>query len=302
MIIIDITSGDTALNQQAVRALQTEHNIRTESVEASSFSSFTAMRIATALKKNPAEVIVCHRRKDLMSAISARKIATAEAAKYSIVYAPLTEEYITERLIDELTDNIDAVVVPAEKFTKLFSNKKTVVIPPTVFTNEGTNTYTPSTCNQLKIGWIGDIDEAERLDRLIRTVAAMKPGKFAVRVYGTGSPRKVMPIVKGARHIDNLDLEWLGDKTNFTQALGQVDIAAVTSTIATEPQILAHKAGIPMLKTDSIAEITDTLKALLSGEETLSTLSQQSVNEYNTRYSPSFHVEQWRKLLLSLRN
>lgn len=304
MKVLQITDRHTSGFAPATAArLEADCHIGIDTVEPSALSSFTAMRIATALKGGAHSVVIVRRRKDLMAAVSARKLARTP---FAIVYAPDNAGHLSERLVPELTDAIDAVVVPADSFAAPFAGLRTVVIPPALDDEDETQAVTTDTTdNMLHISWIGPIDKAERLDRAVRAAAAQPRGRVRLHVYGTGAPRLVMPIVKGARHIDGLDIVWHGDQYDDAGALATSTAVLSTDNVPTRPVLMAMRSGIPVLATDDTDTLTADIAALLAknggiDRERLNQLSGQAKDTYQSQHSLCFHVEQWRQLLHSL--
>ena len=124
MLIIDIHANESPTLPECVsHELQHRYGVECLSVDASSVSSFTSMRIAAVLKEHDVEAILCHRRKDLVGAVDAGKLIGNRRQRPYIIYVPATEDDLTEKLTKSLLSSIDALVVPTE------ADKERVAVP-----------------------------------------------------------------------------------------------------------------------------------------------------------------------------
>lgn len=320
MQIIDISAnGLTTLDVATMAMLKDDYGIETHHIEASVLSALTSMRVASALKKTNAEVVVCRRRKDAVGAVDARRLADTGCTPV-IVYAPQTEEELSDKLPPATVAGLAAIVVPtaSDGARPHLKGEKTVVIEPggernTKNSNPGGegNTKNGNECvttndvrirsTPLRISWFGPIEEYTRLENAVAAVGQTGKGVFALHVYGTGPARSVMPIVKGARHMEHLDIIWHGDEEVTDQELSSTDLAIATTRIPNATDIRLRSMGIPVLDAGDAGILARTLKTVAADGSVPATLSETALTEYNTRFSLRFHVEQWRNLIFSIR-
>ena len=301
MLIIDIHANESPTLPECVsHELQHRYGVECLSVDASSVSSFTSMRIATVLKEHDVEAILCHRRKDLVGAVDAGKLIGNRRQRPYIIYVPQTEEALTEKLTKSTLAAVDAVVVSTESDksrTNLPAGKIHVIEPSERAAQH--NRPSPES-ERLTISWIGAIDDAERLDALVNTVHTTAPDAYSVHVFGTGSARFVMPIVRGARSMDGVDLTWHGTEYPHEEAFAATDVAVATSRIPTREHIQLLAAGIPVLESTA-ADFADKLTAIAADRSRLKQLDNEALNTYDSRFSPAVAADNWMGLLTTLR-
>ena len=298
MQVIDIsTNGTTAIAPQIATLLREDYYINIHTVEASAISSFTAMRVASELKKNAADVIICHRRKDLLGAIGARKLAPSERRDFKIIYAPATIDDIEANITEAYAKEIAATVLPAQLS---YPRHCTVIEPGCLTETTVTKAAEAPAGGPLNIVWAGPIDEEQRLWRLIRAVAAQSTGQYAIHVYGTGPARSVMPIVKGSRTMTNLNITWHGDEPTLDQALAEAHLGAETHTIVRQPEMVMRRLGIPVLDTADSESLSDTLTRVADDRGTLGDMRRHAKEEYEERFNPKTTARNWQRLLTSL--
>lgn len=309
MQIIDISAkGLPTLDVATMGMLKDNYGIETHQIEASVLSALTSMRVASALKKTNAEIVVCRRRKDAVGAVDARRLAETGCTPV-IVYAPQTEEELSDKLPPATVAGLAAIVVPtaSDAVRPHLKGEKTMVIEPggegdtknsadCVTTNGLCSRSTP-----LRISWFGPIEEYTRLENAVAAVGQTGKGVFALHVYGTGPARSVMPIVKGARHMEHLDITWHGDEDVTDQELCSTDLAIATTRIPNATDIRLRSMGIAVLDAGDAGSLARTLKTVAADEGVLASLSETALTEYKTRFSLRFHVEQWRNLIFSIR-
>lgn len=315
MIIIDIHAKETPTLAECVsQELQQRHGVECLRVDASAVSSFTSLRIAAVLKEHDADAIVCHRRKDLVGAADAGKLTGRGGRRPLIIYVPATEDDLTEKLTKSLLSSIDALVVPteADKERVAVPYEKIFVIEPSAWAAEQNSKDSEDTEKELgkepakapkklRISWLGAINEAERLDALVNAVHTTAPQAYAVHVYGTGSARFVMPVVRGARYMDGLDITWHGKEYTDTEAIASTDVAIATSHIPTREHLQLLAAGVAVL--DSTApDFAEKLTAIAADPALLTQMSADALADYNARFTPAVAAEKWTALLNTLRS
>ena len=305
MQIIDITAnGLPSLDVATVAMLKEDYGIEIYQVEASVLSALTSMRVASALKKANAGIVVCRRRKDAVGAVDARRLAQT-ANGVSIVYAPQTEEELSDKLPPATIAGLDAIVVPtaSDAVRPHLQGEKTTVIEPGAA--KGADVHNPRATAEetspLRISWFGPIEEYTLLENAVTAVGQTGKGAFALHVYGTGPARSVMPIVKGARHMEHLDITWHGDEEVTDHELCSTDLAIATTRIPNATDIRLRSIGVPVLDATDAHILGETLKTVGADRSLLSGLTEKALKEYNTRFSLRFHVEQWRNLIFSVR-
>ena len=304
MQIIDIHANQspTPLPQVSDK-LKELYGIECHGVDASALSAFTALNIATKLKDVPAEAIICHRRKDLVAAIDSLRLRGIKKGSVKIIYAPADEKSLDEKLTSATLKATDIIVVPtkADTLNQNFSGANIIVIEPTAPLGEETPVSVPQTGHShLNITWLGPINEYQRLQNLVNAVHALGPD-FHINVYGTGPARTTMPIVKGSRYMDGLNITWHGEEFDTDTAIADSDIAVATTRIPSQQDIRLRACSVPVLNSENQDALISELSGIQKDRSILATLKKQARTEYETRFALSFHVEQWMKLLSSIR-
>ncbi len=299
MHVIDVRSNDTtgviAMSRQK---LSETYYIQVTTLQASSFSFITSTRLANAIKKTQANVVIIDRLKDAIAAVSARKLLTKDLSNYKIIYSVSSLAHRPTGVPTEVCRGIDCWVFDCEATENEYSNNefievhRAVIIPPTTslalvaHKNEQQR-------DALHISVVGDLADGERLHRTVRAVAACTRSQVELHVYGTGKPRTIMPIVNEARHLDGLSVVWHGSEYDIVKVAADTDICVSAFRVADNVDIFFRSLSIPVVEPEKIAET-------IADADALQRASERSLNDYNTMYSPTIHVEQWHNLLNNL--
>ena len=308
MTIVDVQKGQRRLDELTVSGLQ-GFGIETRAEQSAAISPLTSMRVASAVKASKAEVVIVHRAKDAVAAVSARKLLDA-SLPYSIIYMPLTIEDNDARIPDETLDGISTIVVAAPTLADTvcwrdkgdhapagISRIPLTVIEPTA---PSKNITSLPFATPLKLGWIGPIEESDRLKKTVEACEQIGKDHVELLVYGSGHARDVMPIVKGARHMPDLSVTWFGDDILADKAVTQVHALVRTSTIITPTEIQTLESGIPVLDSIDTESLASAISSLTDSVQ-YSEASKIARQTYKSQYAPCFHVEQLYKLITSLR-
>lgn len=299
MNIIDIRANlSPTLIDEVCISLRNNFGIECHHVDASAMSAFTSLSVAAEIKKTNADAIICHRRKDLVGAIDALKLARRNDLNTKVIYAPQTEDALAEKLTKTTLNAVDIIVVPTPEdlSRKNFDGSKTTLIEPTAIVNPLTSPAHVSDTDTINITWLGPIVEHERLQNLINVT----PSGFAIHVYGSGSARYIMPLIKGARHMDNLQITWHGDEYSDPDAIANSHLAVATTRIPSANDIRLRACSIPVLDATNTENLAQTLAKIAAEPQLLQSLSNDAKAEYDTRFSLCFHVEQWNNLLTAI--
>lgn len=298
MQIIDITSkhGQT-ISPKIADALSQLHNVTILPVASSSVSAFSSMRITSALKKFPAEIIVTHTVKDATAAVSARKIATDGVAGFRIILFIDNHTAMPKGLARDILDNIDAWVFSDGQTLRRWSTLRGIdtarlhLIPPTTDFDVPADPRPRVPHSPLRISWVGPINNTARLEQLLRTCTSLPAGTYTLHVYGTGKARYVMPLLDRAQEMQNLSVEWHGDNYSLEKIPAETDLHFPSEPFIENTDVFMMSHALPLFSPENFnAAIND-----------YTSLSAKALSEYNAAYSPCFHVEQIFSLLLALR-
>ncbi len=274
------------------------HGMAVSELQPSGFSFITSTRLANVLKKTKAQIVVVDRLKDAIAAVSARKLLPKDIAAYKLVYSVSALQHMPTGVPTEVCRGIDCWVFDAESTKQAYSENEfievhsSVIIPPTSAIDMHAHKNTAMR-ESLHITVVGDLADADRLQRTVRAVASCDRGKVELHVYGTGKPRYIMPIVNEARHLDGLSIVWHGSEYKLEAVAADTDIAVGAYAVPDSVDIFFRSLGIPVVEPEKIAEIIATPESMHAAAET-------SLSDYRTLYSPEAHVEQWRKLIENL--
>jgi hypothetical protein len=299
MHVIDVRSNDTtgviAMSRQK---LSENYYIQVTTLQASSFSFITSTRLANAIKKTQANVVIVDRLKDAIAAVSARKLLTKDLSNYKIIYSVSSLAHRPTGVPTEVCRGIDCWVFDCEATENEYSNNefievhRAVIIPPTTSLTLDAHKNEQQR-DALHISVVGDLADGERLHRTVRAVAACTRSKVELHVYGTGKPRTIMPIVNEARHLDGLSVVWHGSEYDIAKVAADTDICVSAYRVADNVDIFFRSLSIPVVEPEKIAET-------IADADALQRASERGLNDYNTMYSPTIHVEQWHNLLNNL--
>lgn len=300
MIIIDIHANESPTLPDILSHGLTEcFGIVCQPVKASSISAFTSLTIAGMLKKQTVSAIVCQRRKDLLGALDANKLIKKDNTPPKVIYVPQTETELGEKLTKSTLAALNAIVVPTPNDIERYASvaQKVTVIEPT-YNIEKPIQQQKTEKSKITVSWIGPITEYHRLEKLIEAT----PKGININVYGTGEARYIMPIVKAARYMPELNITWYGDEYTLSDAISATDIAVKTTRIPNPIQTQMHAMGIPVIDTSDSKETQRLLSDIQQNSDTLFKISEDSSRYYIDHLHPRFHVEQWYNLLTTLRN
>jgi hypothetical protein len=299
MNVIDVrehdNSGIIALCRQQ---LGEKYNINVSTLHPSSFSFITSTRMANELKKTQASVLIVDRLKDAVAAVSARKLLPKNNAGYKIIYTVSSLAHMPTGVPTEVCRGIDCWVFDSEIAENAYSNHefievhRAVIIPPTTSLNFNVVRHHEQR-ESLHITVVGDLTDCDRLQRIVRSVAACSRHKVELHVYGTGKPRYIMPVVNEARHLDGLSVVWHGSSYDLKSVIADTDIAVGAFKVPDNVDIFMRSLGIPVVEPEKIAET-------VASQESLDEASANSLNDFKTIYNLDFHVAQWHNLLQDL--
>lgn len=300
MHVIDVRDNDrNGVIAMSRDLLCKNFNVNVSTLVASSFSFITSTRLANAIKKNQASLVVVDRLKDAIAAVSARKLLTKDLSNYKIIYSVSSFDHRPTGVPTEVCRGIDCWVFDCQATELEYTNNefievhRAVIIPPTTAITIADAHKNEQQRDALHISVVGDLSDGERLHRTVRAVAACTRSKVELHVYGTGKPRTIMPIVNEARHLDGLSVVWHGSDYNIAAVAADTDICISAFAVADNVDIFFRSLAIPVVEPDKIAET-------IASPQALSVAAERSLNDYNTMYNPTFHVEQWHSLLRNL--
>lgn len=299
MNVIDVREHDsTGVIEQCRKMLGEQYYIHVMPLHASSFSFITSTRMANAVKKDGASVIIVDRLKDAIAAVSARKLVTKSAANYKIIYSVSSLNAMPHGVPTEVCRGIDCWVFDCKEAEEAYSNHefievhRSVIIPPTTAISMDAE-KNRSKREALHISVVGDLNDGDRLHRTVRAVAACERNKIELHVYGTGKARTIMPIVNEARHLDGLSVVWHGSTYDLAAVCADTDLAVGAHNVADNVDIFMRSLAIPVVEPEKIAET-------IASEEALAAAGEASLADYNTLYNSANNARQWSMLIQNL--
>lgn len=177
-------------------------------------SSLTAMRIATACKKNAVDIVVVHRKADAMAAISARRLGYG----FKIMFYVEQFDRVPISIPAEICTGVDVWAFDCAETRDRWSHiekhcfKSTVILPyPTGLNMD--NIYESVEKDKLTATYSGNLEHPHNLKDFIEAVHRHGlRDRIKITVYGTAKPRTIMPVVKLAR-LYKIDVDWAGERT-----------------------------------------------------------------------------------------
>lgn len=326
MNLIDIRY--TFLAEDYIRELDEIEYLKLTVHASAGLSFMTAMTLAAQLKQFDAEFVLAHRTQDAVAAASARKLVRDRGRDFKIILR-LTPEHTPRHLSRTLLREVDAWVVtdPEGVSSRLGSDmalipRYTTILPSLNSEISWAENNDTGGQDSLLIMWWGEITPDSPLETI---VSALKrygerdpeaAARLTLVIHGTGKARYVMPIVKTARQIKAARIVW-ADKTDtiISHPEAVSDTASIHTHITlikpdlvidakplNDINIAARRDSIPTVALSGVGQAVDLLNELTHDTDDLKkVLAQQSHLEYEQKYDPMFHVEQWQKLLNSLR-
>ena len=299
MQVIDLRENDKDNVISVTREMLTERYLCGVNVlQPSSFSFITSTRLANAIKKQRADVVIVDRLKDAIAAVSARKLLTKDCAGFKILYSVSALSHMPTGVPTEVCRGIDCWVFDSKEAERTYSNHEfievhsSVIIEPTTVLDLDVEKNRAER-NALHITVVGDLADTNRMQRIVRAVGACARDKVELHVYGTGKPRYIMPVVNESRKLDGLNVVWHGETYKLESVIADTDIAVGAYRVASSADIFMRKLGIAVVEPEKIAETVATPEALAAA-------CKASQEEYEKRYSIDVHVRQWHELINSL--
>jgi glycosyltransferase involved in cell wall biosynthesis len=299
MHVIDFREKDCAGTIELCRkGLSEVHGMRVTTIEASSFSFITSTRLANAIKNDGVDVVIVDRVKDAIAAVSARKLVAKEQSNYKVIYSVSALSAMPHGVPTEVCRGIDCWVFDSAETEQAYASHEfievhgSVIIPPTTTLHLDV-AKRGRQHEAVHVSMIGELTDGDRLQRVIRAVAACSERAVELHVYGTGKPRVIMPIVNEARHTDGLNVVWHGTTYDLADAIADTDVAVGTHSVAGNIDIFMRSQGIAVVEPEQIAEVT-------ASDEALNAAGEASREEYVNTYSSERHVQQWSALINKL--
>lgn len=307
MIVIDLrqkighTDRQTKTEyRQRIVDLSAQQHIDLVHVDGGIFSVFISLKLATELKKRQAEAVIVSRERELAAAVNTLSLGY----NYKIVFAPdsNSDADIPHSLPKSVADKIDFYIFSSEEaqlaWNKILSipeNRQTVLYPAVDETEE---TYAEATLTDgiLHIGWVGEIAHPELLGTAV-DIISRQPDGVSMHIFGTGKAGRVMPIVRRTRDNRKLQITWHGNDAGDISP-EQMHAYLQTQWKLTDRQMQAMSQGRPLLHCTDAKTFATEYEQLRSDYEQA---SGQAKKLFASRHRLSFHVEQFAKILLSLR-
>lgn len=265
------------------------------------FSVFISLKLTAELKKRPAEAVLVSRERELAAAVNTLSLGY----NYKIVFAPgsNSDADIPHSLAKSVADKIGLYIFSSEQAQRAWNKIQTIpenrqaLLYPAVDESEAASVGPTPTDGLLHIGWVGDITHPELLDTAINVISR-QPDGVQLHVFGTGKAGRVMPIVRRTRDNSSLKIIWHGDDALSDVKPGQMHAYLQTQWTLTRQQMQAMRLGRPLLHCTD-AEILATEYGQLRND--YAQASVQAGKTFDTRHRLSFHVEQFARILLSIR-
>ena len=241
-------------------------------IRPSRFSFLTSVRIAARCKEESPDAIVCYRIKDVMGAISARKLDSEKNSTppYPIFLYIDTLTPVPLSINKEIANGLSAVLFESDTVASNWAQVVNIdkiprqeVIPlPSIgnFENEEKAILKNADDKSRKITLIffGPIHRTENLKKFLENISSLpNSGAFLLRIAGTGKARDVMPLVRLAK-ANKLNVEWLGEEYSQDNEIENADafIPQHDGTFTqTEKILLAN--GIPFATKQNLPELCD---------------------------------------------
>jgi hypothetical protein len=295
MQIIDLRENDIyGILDMSRKMLNEKYFCNITTLHASSFSFITSTRLANQLKKSKAEIVIVDRLRDAIAAVSARKLVSKQSAGFKIIYSVSALATMPHGVPTEVCRGIDCWVFDNECAEKAYSEHefievhRSVIIPPTTSITIAAEKKEHDR-DSLHISVVGNLDDGDRMQRIVRAVASCSRNNLELHVYGTGKPRTIMPIVNEARHLDGLKVVWHGSNYDLAQIVADSDLAVGAYRVPGNEDIFLRSLGVAVVEPEKIAET-------IASSDAIKTAGTNSLNEYNEKYSAELHVQQWHEL------
>lgn len=283
----------------------------------SPLSFLTALSIAGNMKKNTADYLLVHRIKDLSAAVSARRICRDRGIDFKII-ATLTDKHARQHIPPSLAAEIDALVYQEQLPTPQGFKGTPTIIGPTM-KNKIVLEYV-DTKENISLIWHGTPDKNNNIDNILTALWNIEVNdpenadRIQFTIYGQGKARYVMPLVRKGRLFNHIKIIWATEQQK-SHPEAYISTQQPTTTL---PRPTAIFIGDPDANTDVIAEATcqaipvidssdpqnikkNIYQLINNDPETIYQLRVISDRMFKTGYSPMFHVEQWRKILIDLK-
>lgn len=233
----------TPLPEKAIEAFA-DFSMAVTELSPTLLSAMTAMKIAKAMNKEDADVVMVDSMDNAMAAVSARKLNLKQNFKLTFCAAPNSE--IPKSIPKDIAKGVDAWIFPSQRLADLYPdglNRPAVIQPVSL---AGT-VLTKETHSAPTIGWIGDIRHPDGLKTALEEVDA-QDGRFVLRIAGAGQAKTVMPLVRLSRALmHGGNVAWVGEGYDTAKEMCMCDAVLRTAPDITSTETIALQNGIPLI-------------------------------------------------------
>lgn len=262
-------------------------------VAPSVFSSFTALRVATACKKETPDAVFTYSLRDAMAALSAKTINSI-VPPYPVLMFASSHFKVPKSINSEIAEKIDALVFDSEateaKWQKAANIEKVkikTVVPPAAENIPVVRTRTAEQPRTLT--YFGNFSDVTALKKILESIARTDmTDSIQIRICGTGKAAVVMPIVKRTR-ANRLPVVWLGDGFDLEKELAQTDGFIPSGDVHTDIEIRMLANGIPPVTEQSLSAWME------ARNETEAALNAKRIYEAN--HTPGKYAEKINALI-----
>lgn len=277
------------------------HHVSVDVMSPSWAGFVTAMKLASRIRKDRCEVVVCHDINEAQAAISARKLVADQGLAFKIVLAP-APDYMPYHIPATVAAGVDMWMLATDAQQQHICSldavniKASRVIAPTTDIARVSRVPHPA----LTLLWVGDLKDTDRLAAMVKGVSAVDT-PLEVRICGTGHPRYVMPVVKKSRLDSRHNYVWLGDDYNIADELARADFGVAALPYPTSADIAMLGNGTIVLDLDDVDDFANTLSMLAQDADARTQAGQAAVTKYENAHSPITYVAHVQDLLFAVR-